>query len=144
MTRRAPILIGVAVALLAVAVTVYLLVHDHATADDIATWAIIAAAPLQVIFFLTYSLFSPWWRTWLGVALWMKSTSLALVLSVIFIAYKWNVPIPRPMAAAVYGLVFLGIAAHLSAYLILRLSPEGRRETGSVWHMARRSFARSE
>jgi hypothetical protein len=134
------IAVGVVAAFLAIATAFYLIVHGHATADQIATWAILAAAPLQVGFFLAYSLFSPWWRTWLGVALWMKSGSLAMVLAVIFIAYRYEVAIPRWLAATVYGLVFLGIAAHLSAYILLRFSPEGRAETGSVWHMARRRF----
>lgn len=145
MTRSALIRWCICLVLACLIVSVVSSVHwSDATWDRIATWAIIGAAPLQLAFAFGFFLLAPWWRSWLARVLLSKSGALAIVLSILFVVYFWDLTIPRPVAAIAYVLVFCGIAAQLTAFVVIRLSPEGRAEQAGLWHMAVRRLRRGD
>lgn len=86
---------------------------------DIDTWRTIAlgfAALGQTAFALLYMTF-PWWRTFLGRALFYKALMLSILLDVIWLGrtfdFGWNDKVFVPL----YGLLALGVWAQFLAFL---------------------------
>lgn len=102
--------------------------------ETAARLAILLSAPGQVIFFTWYALAAPWWRSWLGRALFTHGLSLALVLSLVDLAFLLGWAVPLWLITVTYGLVFLGIWAQLAAFAVIRFSTEGRAEKAGAWH----------
>jgi hypothetical protein len=127
------------------AVTLVILALWRPTWEQLAEFFILWAAPGQVAFVLLYGLFSPWWLNRLGRALLTKSAALATVLSMIFVAYYFEVPIARWAAACVYGLTFVGVYWQFFAFLELRFKAgAGGEQQGIVPRLWRRVKTRSD
>lgn len=90
--------------------------------EDIQMWraALIAlAATGQTLFVLLYMTF-PWYRTFLGRALFIKALTFMLLLDVAAVGRIWDWPHEEIWILALYGLTAFGIWAQFTAFAIQR------------------------
>jgi hypothetical protein len=88
------------------------------SADDIALWLIRFGAPAQTLFVVVYGLWSPWWRTQTGRAIFTKGLSVALLLDLSLLAAAVGPYTGHQIVAlAVISLVALGAWMQLIALL---------------------------
>lgn len=98
---------------------------------DIDFWRtvnITIAALGQSLFVVLYSTF-PWWRNFLGKALFFKASAFALLVDVAVAGRIWDWPHEDETFVILYGLLGLGIWVQLIAFLRVRL--EGRADSVS-------------
>jgi hypothetical protein len=71
-----------------VALTVGVIVLATFSTDVAALALVLVAAPAQTLFAIIYGLWSPWWRSLIGRALFTKAIALALLID-ISLLYQW-------------------------------------------------------
>lgn len=104
--------------------------------NDLDTWRmlIIALAAVgQTLFVILYTTF-PWYRTFLGRALFIKATTFMLLLNTAALGRIWDWPHEDAIIVALYGLTAFGIWAQFVAFTVQRFgdgdqdSTQGRRD----------------
>lgn len=73
----------------------------------------------QTLFVVLYATF-PWYRTFLGRALFIKALTLMIMLDVVFARVVWEVPRSEVVVVTAFGLTALGIWAQFVAFAIHR------------------------
>ena len=89
---------------------------------DLETWymgIVVVAAVGQTLFTLLYATF-PWYRTFLGRALFIKAVSLMFTLDVVFARVILEVPRGEALVVMALGFTAFGIWAQLVAFSIHR------------------------
>lgn len=89
---------------------------------DLDTWRrinVILAAIGQTVFVTLY-LFFPWWKSFLGRALFYKAVVFALLLNVATVGFIFDWPFEDGAIVALYGLVATGIWAQNVAFIKVR------------------------
>jgi hypothetical protein len=90
--------------------------------DNPVDYFIVAAVIPAVLYWLVYGIGSPWYRSALGVVMFLFATSMALVLSLV----TWTVFVgaaPQPVRLIVYASLALGLWAKLIILLVERRAP---------------------
>lgn len=87
---------------------------------------ITAAAVGQTFFVLLYVTF-PWWRSFLGRALFIKAITFAILLDVAVVGRIWDWGSEQATIVTLYGVVAFGIWSQTSAFIRVMLT--NRRET---------------
>lgn len=103
------------------------------------TATIASAAVGQSLFVLLYVTF-PWYRTFLGRALFIKALTLALLIDVAVVGRVWDWKHEDIWIVALYGLTAFGIWAQLVAFI--RQKNAHHQENREYYHGTR--FDRSE
>lgn len=80
---------------------------------------IVIAATGQTLFVLLYVTF-PWYRTFLGKALFIKATTFMLLLNTAAAGFIWNWPHEEIWMVTLYGLTTFGIWAQFTAFFVQR------------------------
>lgn len=98
---------------------------------DIELWkgiTVVSAAVGQTLFVLLYMTF-PWYRTFLGRALFIKAVTFATMIDVAVAGMIWDWDHERAMLITMYGLTAFGIWAQLTAFSVVRF---GLKDTDST------------
>lgn len=108
--------------------------------DEIVLWLVRISAPPQTLFVLIYGLWSPWWRTQTGRAIFTKSLALALLLNLSLVARAVG-PYPGDEWVGVSVVALVGAGAWLQ--LIALLHEKARStSTGNGFDTVSRSSSR--
>lgn len=99
------------------------------------TCALLAAGIGQTAFVLLYALF-PWWRTFLGRALFYKAITLMMLTDAFILARFGIIPVSDKMFIFIYSLLAVGVWWQFFAFLRVllrarRAKREGVAPTGS-------------
>lgn len=92
---------------------------------------IVVAAVGQTAFVVLYVTF-PWWRTFLGKALFFKASAFALLVDVAVVGRIWDWPHEEATFVALYGLLGVGIWAQFVAFLRVRLTDTQDEVSGNA------------
>lgn len=92
------------------------------------TTNIVIAAAGQTLFALLYATF-PWWRNFLGRALFFKAVAFMLLVDIAVMGRIWDWPHEDATFVVLYGVLGVGIWVQLIAFLRVRL--EGREDAVS-------------
>lgn len=95
--------------------------------DWYTTIAVVASVG-QTLFVLLYMTF-PWYRTFLGRALFIKALTLTLLLDVALAGTLWDWPHEEIWIVSLYGFTAFGIWAQLTAFLIHRFTGFDQKST---------------
>lgn len=90
---------------------------------DFETWrtiTIVSAAVGQGLFVVLYLTF-PWWKGFLGRALFFKALALGLLANTVAVARVYALPNEDAIITSLYGLVSVGIWAQFFAFLSVRM-----------------------
>lgn len=80
--------------------------------------ATLGAAAVGQTLFVVFYLTLPWWRGFLGRALFFKAATLCLVLDVGMAGRVWDWPREDAYIAGLYSLVTIGVWAQLAAFVV--------------------------
>lgn len=102
------------------------------TTTDIEFWrsgGLLASALGQTVFALLYLTF-PWWKTFLGKALFFKAASFAVVMNVLLLGRTIDWPHEDATFVALYWVLAFGI--WVQAFAFLRTRRRGARARASI------------
>lgn len=91
-------------------------------ADLLAVVLILAAAPPATLFPLLYGLTAPWWRAWIGRALFASSLGLGLLIdiSLLYKVFGDNYALRDVVRLSVYFIIVCGAWLTFTAWIIER------------------------
>lgn len=98
---------------------------------DLNWWRMVligAAAAGQSLFVLLYMTF-PWYRTFLGRALFIKALTFSLLLDAAFAGRLWDWPHEDKTIIVLYGLTVFGIWAQFTAFAVHRFAKRDQDST---------------
>lgn len=108
---------------------------------DVEVWRtinIIFVALGQTLFVLLYVTF-PWWRSFLGRALFIEATTFCLLVDVAVAGRVWDWPGEDAIFVLLYGIVGLGVWIRLYAFVKVTLTSKR-----SDWERSDRKVSRND
>lgn len=94
----------------------------------LADYFILASWIPAAVFWLSYGILAPWYRSALGWVIFMYSTSMVAILSLIIWSVTTGARAPEPLRQLFYGGLFLALIAKCVIFYVERHAGRGRRE----------------